>query len=72
MVSGPALSEKSREQLFVLLVIIVWAAAFGVYLVNSADASLWGLSRAYAFSLLWWLVAVVVLVAYAVVDVRGG
>lgn len=72
MASDPASYKKLRELLFTLVVIVVWAAAFGVYLVNKPDASLWGLSSAYAYSLLWWLVAVAVLIVYTIVDIRGG
>jgi len=72
LTSSPASYRKSRDLLYTLVVVIVWAAAFGVYLVNRPDASLWGLSAAYAYSLLWWLVAIAVIVLYAMIDIRGG
>ncbi|MEM0065395.1 MAG: hypothetical protein QXZ22_00555 [Sulfolobales archaeon] len=72
MTSSTTSYKKSRDFLFTLVVIIVWATAFGVYLVNRPDASLWGLSSAYTYSLLWWLVAIAVIVLYAVIDIRGG
>ncbi len=61
-----------RESLFVAIVIVLWAAAFGVYLVNSPAPSLWGLSSTYAYSLMWWTVTILVLIAYAVYDLMGG
>ncbi|MEM4831416.1 MAG: hypothetical protein QW740_03165 [Sulfolobales archaeon] len=70
MASSTTPHRRSRDLLFTLIVIVVWAAAFGVYLVNRPDASLWGLSSAYAYSLLWWLVAIAVIVLYAVIDMR--
>ncbi|MEM2006042.1 MAG: hypothetical protein QW154_00160 [Sulfolobales archaeon] len=72
MISSPASYRKSRDLLYTLVVVVVWAAAFGVYLVNRPDASLWGLSAAYTYSLVWWIVAIAVLVVYALIDLRGG
>lgn len=64
--------RRIRENVFVLAVIIVWAAAFGVFLVNSPSPSILGLSSAYAYSLMWWIVAILVLIIYAIYDLRGG
>lgn len=72
MVAHSIPTKKTRETAFTLLVIIVWAAAFGVYLVNKADASLWGLSTAYTYSLIWWLTAIVLFIVYSAIDLRGG
>lgn len=72
MAAHSTFTKKTRETAFALLVIIVWAAAFGVYMVNKADPSLWGLSTAYTYSLIWWLVAVVLFIIYSAIDLRGG
>jgi hypothetical protein len=61
-----------HESLFVAIVILLWAAAFGVYFVNSPAPSLWGLSSAYAYSLVWWIVALLAFIAYAAYDLMGG
>lgn len=65
---------KSGESLFVVLVLVVWALAFGVFLVNSADPTpLAGLSTTYTYSILWWILALLLFVGYALYDLgRGG
>ena len=64
---------RSKESLFVVLVLIIWALAFGVFLVNSANPTpLAGLSTTYTYSLLWWIVALLIFIGYAIYDVRRG
>lgn len=62
---------KSSEAFFVVLVLVVWALAFGVFLVNSASPTpLAGLSTTYTYSLLWWIIAILIFVSYAIYDLR--
>jgi len=69
----PARPYRKVEALFVIAVVLIWALAFGVYLVNRPDPSILGLSNAYAYSLLWWVVAVVAFTVYTIYDLsRGG
>lgn len=64
---------KLGESFFAVLVLVVWALAFGVYLVNSANPTpLAGLSTTYAYSILWWVVALLLFVSYAAYDLRRG
>ncbi|MCC6032529.1 MAG: hypothetical protein LM561_00400 [Desulfurococcaceae archaeon] len=64
---------RSKESLFVVLVLIIWALAFGVFLVNSANPTpLAGLSTTYTYSLLWWIAALLIFIGYAIYDVRRG
>jgi hypothetical protein len=63
---------KKAERLFTIVVIVIWAIAFGIYFVNKPDPSLLGLSTAYAYSLLWWVVAILAFIAYAVYDLSKG
>jgi len=70
---GTPTKRSKAEALFVVAVVVIWALAFGVYLVNRADPSILGLSSAYAYSLLWWLVAIVAFTVYTIYDLsRGG
>ncbi|MCX8209219.1 MAG: hypothetical protein N3G79_06230 [Sulfolobales archaeon] len=71
--SAAAGKSSRREFLFIVIVVVVWTAAFGVYFVNSPSPSLWSLSSAYAYSLMWWLIAMLVFIAYTIYDLaRGG
>ncbi len=71
--STPVKLSRKTEALFVIAVLIIWGLAFGVYLVNRPDPSVLGLSSAYAYSLVWWVVAIVVLTVYTIYDLsRGG
>ncbi|MGC8975887.1 MAG: hypothetical protein ACP5KB_06810 [Thermoprotei archaeon] len=64
---------RSSEAFFTLLVLVVWALAFGVFLVNSADPTpLARLSSTYTYSLLWWVIALLIFVGYAAYDLRRG
>lgn len=63
---------KKAERLFTIAVIVIWAIAFGIYFVNKPDPSLLGLSTAYAYSLLWWVVAILAFIAYAIYDLSKG
>ncbi|MCX8185425.1 MAG: hypothetical protein RMI56_03060 [Sulfolobales archaeon] len=73
MTQSAATSKSGRrELLFIAIVVVVWTAAFGVYFVNSPSPSLWSLSSAYAYSLMWWLVATLVFIAYTIYDLAGG
>jgi hypothetical protein len=63
---------KKAERLFTIVVIVIWAIAFGIYFVNKPDPSLLGLSTAYVYSLLWWVVAILAFIAYAVYDLSKG
>jgi len=68
-----ASKARSKESLFVVLVLIIWALAFGVFLVNSPNPTpLAGLSTTYTYSLLWWIVALLIFIGYAIYDVRRG
>ena len=71
---GASVKPTGRaEALFVTAVVVIWAIAFGVYFVNRPDPSIMGLSSAYAYSLLWWVVAIVAFVIYTIYDLsRGG
>ncbi len=73
---GTSVKPTGRaEALFVTAVVVIWAIAFGVYFVNRPDPSIMGLSSAYAYSLLWWVVAIVAFVIYTIYDlsrVTGG
>jgi len=73
---GASVKPTGRaEALFVTAVVVIWAIAFGVYFVNRPDPSIMGLSSAYAYSLLWWVVAIVAFVIYTIYDlsrVTGG
>jgi len=70
---GASARRSKAESLFVIAVIAIWATAFGVYLTNRPDPSILGLSSAYAYSLLWWLVAIVAFTVYTIYDLsRGG
>lgn len=71
MTTSPTSRRKPKESAFVGLVVAVWALAFGVYLFNKPDPSLWGLSSAYTYSLLWWIFAMIVFLTYFAIDVRG-
>ncbi|MEM2005738.1 MAG: hypothetical protein QW705_04905 [Zestosphaera sp.] len=63
----------SSESLFVVLVLVVWALAFGVFLVNSADPTpLAGLSTTYTYSILWWVAALLIFIGYAAYDLKRG
>jgi len=64
---------KKAESLFAITVIVIWAIAFGVYLINKPDPSLLGFSSAFAYSLLWWIVALLIFIIYTIYDMtRGG
>lgn len=63
---------KKAERLFTIAVIVIWAIAFGIYFVNKPDPSLLGLSTAYAYSLLWWVAAILAFIAYAIYDLSKG
>jgi hypothetical protein len=63
---------KKAERLFTIVVIVIWAIAFGIYFVNKPDPSLLGLSTAYAYSLLWWVAAILAFIAYTVYDLSKG
>ena len=63
---------KKAERLFTIVVIVIWAIAFGIYFVNKPDPSLLGLSTAYVYSLLWWVVAILAFIAYAIYDLSKG
>lgn len=67
-----ALRGKPRDLIFTFIVVVVWGIAFGVYLVNRPDASVGGLSMAYAYSLVWWAVAMIIFTIYFIIDARGG
>ncbi len=68
-----ASKARPKESLFVVLVLIIWALAFGVFLVNSPNPTpLARLSTTYTYSLLWWIVALLIFIGYAIYDVRRG
>jgi hypothetical protein len=70
---GTSAKRTKAEAYSVAAVVVIWALAFGVYLVNRPDPSILGLSSAYAYSLLWWVVALVAFAVYAAYDLsRGG
>jgi len=70
---GTSAKRTKAEAYFVAAVVVIWALAFGVYLINRPDSSLLGLSSAYAYSLLWWVVALVAFAVYTAYDLgRGG
>jgi hypothetical protein len=70
---GTSAKRTKAEAYFVVAVLAIWALAFGVYLINRPDPSILGLSSAYAYSLLWWVVALVAFAVYTAYDLsRGG
>jgi len=66
-------SKLSRERTLVIIMLILYALAFGVYLVNTASPTpLAGLSPVYVYSIVWWVITLSVFIGYAVYDLRRG
>lgn len=64
--------RKLNDKTFVIVLIFLWIVYFSVYLVNTPEPTfLGGLSRPYTYSLLWWVVALLIFVSYATYDIRG-
>jgi hypothetical protein len=69
---GTSAKRTKAEAYFVAAVVVIWALAFGVYLINRPDPSILGLSSAYSYSLLWWIVALVAFAVYTAYDLSRG
>ena len=69
---GTSAKRTKAEAYSVAAVVVIWALAFGVCLVNTPNPSILGLSSAYAYSLLWWVVALVAFAVYAAYDLSRG
>ncbi|NJE25062.1 hypothetical protein E3E22_00140 [Thermococcus sp. MV5] len=55
-----------------ILTVVLWILPFAVYLFNTSTPTVLHMSRPFAYSVIWWLVVLLLFVAWAYHDLGGG
>ncbi|MFA4662357.1 hypothetical protein [Pyrococcus kukulkanii] len=55
-----------------ILTIVLWIFPFAVYLFNTPEPSILHMSKPFAYSVIWWIVVLLLFVIWAYYDLGGG
>ncbi len=55
-----------------ILTVILWIFPFAVYLFNTPDPSVLHMSKPFAYSVIWWIIVLLLFVIWAYYDLGGG
>ncbi|MBO8174436.1 MAG: hypothetical protein H0Z18_04180 [Thermococcus sp.] len=55
-----------------ILTIVLWIFPFAVYLFNTPEPSILGMSKPFAYSVIWWIIALGMFILWGYYDLRGG
>ncbi len=55
-----------------ILTVILWIFPFLVYLFNTPEPSILNMSKPFAYSVIWWIIVLILFTIWAIFDLRGG